>query len=263
MDYQSAKLEYRKIKKIEGWFSKEAAMLLALLNEIQRKNGVRGDIFEIGVHHGKSALFLHALLTDAEQLGVCDLFDNQQLNLSGSGLGDKQKFLNNCATHLNNNRITILEKSSRDLSINEIGASYRMFHVDGGHSSEEALKDLELAANAVQLGGGIIVLDDPFRSEWPGVTEAAIAFLEKSPRFSALAVGFNKLIMAEESYNQRYGRALDEAYERSEYGLHFPWAYKRVTFVNKELRCFFMPTYLQNPTVKVKAYSWLKKMGLK
>lgn len=263
MDYQLAKLQYRKVKQIEGWFSEEAAMMLALLNKVQKESGIRGDIFEIGVHHGKSALFFHSFLAVTEQLNVCDLFGNQELNVSNSGSGDKQKFLKNCATKLNDERITIFEKSSGDLSVDEIGTSYRMFHVDGGHSFKEALNDLDLAAKAVQVAGGIIVLDDPFRSEWPGVTEASIAFLKKSPRFSALAVGFNKLVLAEEFYHQHYTRALDEAYERGEYGLCFPWACKKATFVNKELRCFYMPTFLQNPTTKVKVYSWLKKLGLK
>jgi hypothetical protein len=71
---QAEKL-FRKTKKIHGWFSFEAAMLFAWIDDIQKSSGLVGDIFEIGVHHGKSAVFLGAMLDPIlENLSVCDLF---------------------------------------------------------------------------------------------------------------------------------------------------------------------------------------------
>jgi hypothetical protein len=56
---------------------------------------------------------------------------------------------------------------------------------------EEALSDIQLAADAI-VASGAIVVDDPFRPEWPGVTEAILAFLEDRTDWTAVAVGMNK-----------------------------------------------------------------------
>jgi hypothetical protein len=87
---QAEKL-FRKTKKIHGWFSFEAAMLFAWIDDIQKSSGLVGDIFEIGVHHGKSAVFLGAMLDPIlENLSVCDLFGAQTKNVSRSGFGNRQ-----------------------------------------------------------------------------------------------------------------------------------------------------------------------------
>ncbi|GAB2784004.1 hypothetical protein GCM10027275_30120 [Rhabdobacter roseus] len=262
MEYSQAKKAYQNINKIAGWFSEEAAMALALFDEVQKQNQYSGDIFEIGVHHGKSALFLHQFLSDTEDLRICDLFNYQTQNISTSGKGDKVIFLNHLHRVLKRSDITLFEKSSNHLSVKEIGRSYRMFHIDGGHSCQEALSDLELAAEAVHPYG-VIILDDPFRSEWPGVTEALIAFLKKSSNFSALLIGFNKLFIVHNNYYNLYASAFDNVAHRSNYALGFPLAYKTVSFLEKDLRCFYIPTYIHKPSLKQRIYIQLKKWGLK
>ncbi|GHB83327.1 class I SAM-dependent methyltransferase [Persicitalea jodogahamensis] len=262
MEQQTARKKYRELSRIDGWFAEEAAMLISLLDTVQRHNQIKGDLFEVGVHHGKSTLFFYHLLVGSEQLRVCDLFGNQGDNVSLSGSGDKQKFLANCARYIGDNSIKIFEKLSSELTVQEIGAGYRMFHVDGGHSFEEALADLELAAQAIREDG-IIILDDPFRSEWPGVTEAAIEFLKNSPQVSPLVVGFNKLILVNHTCFDMYSTALDDQSNRTKHGLGFPWAYKKMALVGKDLRCFYMPTSLQNPSLKLRIYSFLKRWGVK
>src|SRR6266568_2474608 len=87
----------RRTRRIEGWFSRDAAALIALLDEAQLTAGVRGNIFEIGVHHGRSVAFLCALARDEERLGVCDLFGEQTLNVSASGSGNRAVFEANIA----------------------------------------------------------------------------------------------------------------------------------------------------------------------
>jgi hypothetical protein len=262
MIHQEVSSTYGQIRKIAGWFSKEAAQLLALLNEVQKKNQLHGDIFEIGVHHGKSALFLHRFLSNDEKMQVCDLFEDQKSNTSVSGMGDKAIFLQNIARILGKSPIQIHEKLSGELTVEEIGSSYRMFHIDGGHSFEEALADLTLASRAIHPYG-IIILDDPFRSEWPGVTEAALEFLKQSPGFSPLAIGFNKLLLVRNQYHALYSQALDSVALRAEYGLGYPWAYKVMELSGRSLRCYYMPSYLQKPTLKIRVYGLLKRVGLK
>lgn len=86
----------RKSRNIQGWFSDKAAMLFAWLDEIQQTNGITGDVFEIGCHHGKSTMLLGAMVQPhREKLGVCDLFGDQDANISGSGKGDSELFRRN------------------------------------------------------------------------------------------------------------------------------------------------------------------------
>ncbi|GAB3170366.1 class I SAM-dependent methyltransferase [Telluribacter humicola] len=262
MEYYEAKKAYQKVRNISGWFSEEAALVLALTDTVQKQHQFSGDIFEIGVHHGKSALYLHHLLSGQENLKVCDLFGNQSGNVSDSGSGDKQIFLSNCSRVIGNVAIPVFEKLSGELSVSEIGRTYRMFHIDGGHSCEEALADLYLAKQATKEYG-IIILDDPFRHEWPGVTEAAIEFLKESPDYSALLVGFNKLLIVHNSFWKVYTQAFDNLALRSQYGLEDRLSFKTMRFVGHELRCIYRPTYLQNPTLKVRMYQWLKRLGLR
>ena len=185
----------RRTRGIEGWFSGEAASLFGLLDEAQRNTGVEGDLFEIGVHHGRSAVLLSQLTRPGERLGVCDLFGAQEENVSASGSGDRAIFEANMAGLAPGfDRLDVFATASDQLTPESVRGPYRLFHVDGGHLRDEALSDLRLAA-AVLDPRGVIAIDDPFSVAWPGVTEGIIAFLAEHPDFEALILGFNKLVL--------------------------------------------------------------------
>jgi hypothetical protein len=184
----------RQTRRINGWFSRDAAGLFGLLDKAQREADVHGDLFEVGAHHGKSTVMLGAMTRPDESLGVCDIFGNQGANVSGSGSGDREIFERNMRRLVPSAKVSIYEKLSTDLTPEEIGGPYRFFHVDGGHRADEALRDLQLAASVLDPRG-VIVLDDPFRPEWPGVTEALLDFLREHGEFVPVALGFNKLVL--------------------------------------------------------------------
>lgn len=179
---------------IEGWFTSEAAGLFGLIDELQGEAGVRGDLFEIGAHHGKSATMLGAMSRNGETLGVCDIFTSQDANVSGSGLGDRDIFEANMRRIAPTAKVTVYEKASSALTVDELPTPHRFFHIDGGHLAEEALSDLRLAAPVLDAGG-VIVLDDPFHAEWPGVTEGALQFMSEHEEYVPVALGFNKLVL--------------------------------------------------------------------
>ncbi len=243
---QTAKLS----KDIPGWFSQEASMLFAWIDEIQKRNNIKGDCFEIGCHHGKSALMLATMVdVGSEKLSVCDLFGQQADNVSRSGNGDLDAFnLNMQQRRQAGVGINIFQKNSADLTVEEIGNNYRVFHVDGGHNPDEALIDLKLAADCT-IESGVIVLDDPFRMEWPGVTEALIRFLDERPDYRAIMTGFNKLVLAREKWSGIYLAALESDEQRKEYGFSYPWRVKQMPFHNTELRVFYVPDYLQRKSI--------------
>jgi SAM-dependent methyltransferase len=232
-------------RKINGWFSKEAASLFALLNELQRENDIEGDLFEIGTHHGKSAVLLACMAQPGrESLGICDLFGDQSENVSASGGGDQAIFKENIRKlSLPALEINTFWKNSQNLKIQEIGQNFRFFHVDGGHNCNEALSDLKLAALVI-LPEGVIVVDDPFRPEWPGVTEAIIRFLDQHDDFTAILVGFNKLILVRKESARIYSDAISKTSLIKSYNLGYPWHLKELPFHKSKISIFYRPSWI-------------------
>ena len=80
---------------IDGWLSNTTALISHSLIRFQSELNVKGNICEIGVHHGR---YFIALLTsiNMDELGVAvDLFENQSENIDNSGRGDSAIFLAN------------------------------------------------------------------------------------------------------------------------------------------------------------------------
>lgn len=241
---------YKKTRKIDGWFSLESALLLALFDEFQMLQNIKGDIFEIGVHHGKSAVFFGHLLDGCENLNVCDIFDSQHSNLSKSGRGNQDIFLKNMETLSPKGVNQVHPCLSSDIELDKLGAGYRMFHIDGGHNKDEALFDLTLAAKSI-LDNGLIILDDPFKPEWPGVTEALIEFLDTHKEFEAIAVGFDKIYIVKKEFSLAYIEYLDSSENRSRFNLGYPYSFKQLPFAKSQLKIFFIPSYLKRKPIKV------------
>ncbi len=60
---------------VPGWFAPLDFRVLVELDRLQREHDVRGDLFEVGTFHGKSAILLgHLTRPPAEHLTVCDVF---------------------------------------------------------------------------------------------------------------------------------------------------------------------------------------------
>ena len=185
----------RAARDIEGWLSPDAAKLLGLLDEAQQEGDVNGHLFEIGVHHGRSAVLLIGFARTDEHVGVCDLFGSQGENASGSGAGDREIFAANVARLAPTfSTLDVFESRSDQLDAAQVSRPVRMFHVDGGHLAEEALGDLRFAAGV--LGEqGVIVLDDAFDMDWPGVTEGLYEFLREESGLVPVLMGFGKLVL--------------------------------------------------------------------
>ncbi|HYH07932.1 MAG TPA: class I SAM-dependent methyltransferase [Thermoanaerobaculia bacterium] len=184
--------EYLKATKgVEGWFFPIDALLFAIVDEVQRREGIAGNLFEIGVHHGKTALFLTRMRRGSEAVGVCDVFDEQELNRDRSGEGNLAAFLR----HLGEERVRIFQKLSSELTAEETTTECRFVHIDGGHRAEDVIADLHTADRAL-LGNGVVAVDDVFNPNWPGVSEGFYAFLREFRAFVPIAIGGNKVLLA-------------------------------------------------------------------
>lgn len=190
---------------VEGWFFPVDAYLFGFIDEVQRREEIRGNLFEIGVHHGKTAIFLARCRREAELLGVCDVFEQQELNRDRSGEGSREVFLRNMQAH----PVRVFAKESARLSGEDTTTACRFVHVDGGHRPEDVANDLLVAERAL-LRDGVVALDDAFNPNWPGVSEGFYRFVAEHPdTFAPLLIGGNKVLLARPGAVSRYEAYLD------------------------------------------------------
>lgn len=208
-------------KNVDGWLTAIAVRSTAELGAAQAKLGVRGAVSEIGVHHGRFFILLH-LLTKAPEISVAwDLFEWQHENADGSGRGDRAAFRENLLRHgCDLTRVRIHTVNSMNLTADQIIAEckgrVRIFSVDGGHTAESTCNDLTLAAETL-CTGGIILLDDFFNCDWPGVAEGTCKFFQlHGESLIPVAILGNKFIFTNsESFAGVYTKALENLHRHS------------------------------------------------
>jgi hypothetical protein len=181
-------------KHVEGWFFPIDAYLFGAIDELQKRDGIAGNLFEIGVHHGKTAIFLARMLRAAESLGVCDVFEHQELNVDRSGEGSRELFERNMRSL--GGPALVFAKPSSELTTTDTTTNCRFFHIDGGHRPEDVVADLETASRALH-DRGVVAVDDVFNPSWPGVSEGFYRFLAARPNvFVPILIGGNKVLLS-------------------------------------------------------------------
>ena len=196
------------VRQIDGWLHPDTAEFIAAISDVQHRAGYHGAVGEIGVHHGKLFILLRLAADPEEQAFVIDVFDDQALNVDGSGHGDQKILQDNLIRWCGSTAgVSILAKSSLVVIPADILSScgkVRLASIDGGHTAECAYSDLKLI-DAVMHDYGIIALDDYFNEDWPGVsTGTARYLLESGTRFRPFAIAPNKLFLATDEFNDFY-----------------------------------------------------------
>lgn len=185
---------------VEGWLGAGAISTILLLDEFQRARGETGSIFEIGVHHGRLFILLALLRDEGEIALAVDIFENQHLNIDFSGSGNRELFWSNIDRCVGSRTdIVALSLDSLTLSSDEIliasdNHRIRLFSVDGGHTTRHLLNDVRLAEQVLSPNG-IVVVDDFYNPDWPGVNEGVVRYLMESPALLPFCYGDNKLYL--------------------------------------------------------------------
>lgn len=151
---------------IPGGLERWDAELMVHLSEAQHGRSVRGDLLEIGTWLGRTSVLLGFLAGGGEQLQVCDLFDRvppteagrQALIESGDGTVTLADFQASYG-RFHSTMPVIHQCPSGELSVTNVGRSFRFVHVDGSHLYEAVLEDMALA-HSILKKGGIVVFDD-------------------------------------------------------------------------------------------------------
>jgi hypothetical protein len=163
---------------VPGWFPPLDQLLFTWLLERQARREVHGDLLELGVYMGKSAVLLGQHLHGTEKFTVCDLFEgdapdeaNQAESTKSYASLTRQAFEENYLS-FHDELPKVVQAPSSVISTEVAPGTCRFVHIDASHLYEHVYGDIG-AARELLGTDGIVVLDD-FRSEHtPGVSVAA------------------------------------------------------------------------------------------
>ena len=184
---------------------------LHVLSQYQSEHDISGSVGEIGVHHGKFFIGLHNLKDEGKRSLAIDVFDLQHLNIDGSGHGNKKAFLENVAQHAQDpDDVDILMADSISVSDDDIQrihndfGRFKLFSVDGGHTAVHTANDLAIAEKLL-ANGGVLILDDLFNMNWPGVHEGTARFFQSPERkLAPFLIVTNKVFFTTFSYQKEF-----------------------------------------------------------
>jgi hypothetical protein len=196
---------------VEGWLNPNALKFTEYL--VKQFVGENFSSLEIGVHHGKFFLGIENLTPSSGRCVAIDIFENQSLNIDGSGKGDKEIFAQHVTKWANApERVSILSSDSIDLHPNALGINtFGIISIDGGHTRNHTFNDLRIAQELL-TPNGIIVLDDINNQDWCGVVTGALDFFNSpiSTRVRPIAIGFNKLYISHFSVSETVKNAIQK-----------------------------------------------------
>jgi hypothetical protein len=176
--------EYMKhFSDVDGWFQTPAIAIWDSLLSYQQEQRISGNLLEIGVWKGKSAALaaLHCQGDDACVFVDAMPLDEAKARISQVTPGITCHYLQEQSQFL-----------ARHPFVSQGTRAFRWIHVDGEHSGQSVINDLEIADRLLS-DRGIAVFDDFFSPGYPQVTQAVFQFLATRPgRLALVLCGFNK-----------------------------------------------------------------------
>jgi cephalosporin hydroxylase len=203
--------------KVEGWVQDGLLRYIKLVDQIQLDAGIDGQAAEIGVFHGKFLIALASLLAPAGKMTALDVFDDQSKNIDGAGEGSLEKIKENVAAYgradidyayikADSTALTALDR----VNLIRDRGPFRLFSVDGCHTTEHTLADLRTAEDCLSPGG-VIILDDYMQPHWPGVTQAVSLFCGSVPRVAPFLYAHHKLFFVGLGWHAHFVAAFQQA----------------------------------------------------
>lgn len=209
---------------VRGMSSRFAAAITIALLDIQSKSGVPGHVAEIGAFEGR---FLIALAHGLEAGEVCIGIDH----FTWPDEGLKARFEANIAKFAPKEiRFHVVKADSRefkpaDLRAIEPAHDIRFVHVDGEHTPDHLMSDLELAAGAV-AARGVLCLDDMLHPGYPTLPVTVDAFLRRHPELRVFCVidredivGAAKFMICRAEHAEIYAAALAARFPAQVWGM--------------------------------------------
>ncbi|MEV7723258.1 class I SAM-dependent methyltransferase [Streptomyces sp. NPDC087917] len=183
---------------VKGWFSAYDQVIFDwFLTRQNATPGASGDLLELGVFMGKSAIFLAGYLREEERFTVCDLFDSPapddhnlaEMRDSYPTLTRRGFETNYLAFH--EALPTVIQAPTSVVADRVRAGSCRFVHIDASHLYEHVVQDIA-SSRAVATPDAVVVFDDYRSAHCPGVAAAVWAAVAEG-ELSVIAVSASKL----------------------------------------------------------------------
>lgn len=189
------KTDFPHLESVHGWLHYKA-LLFTSFYRTTFLQATKFNSLEIGVHHGKFFIGLENITPPDGKAIAIDVFESQDKNIDRSGFGNLEIF-NEHVTKFCQHPTRVITKSmdSLDINVSEIGLNqFGLLSIDGGHTANHTLNDLE-TCNKLVTETGLVILDDILNQDWVGVVTGAVQYFSSSiaKRVVPFAIGYNKL----------------------------------------------------------------------
>lgn len=161
---------------VGAFFPPDLQAFRVLLDATAERLG--GDLAELGVLYGRSAVLIGSSLRPGETFTVVDLFEADAADAENAGEntssypGLTRKAFEDTYRRVLGTLPVVVAGSSETVVDHVPPASHRFVHVDASHLHEHVVRDIE-AAKIVLRPDGVLVLDDIRAEHTPGVAAAA------------------------------------------------------------------------------------------
>jgi hypothetical protein len=166
------------MESIPGWFTSLDGALMCAASDHQRAAGIAGDIVEIGVYHGRSAILFGFLLDAGERFIACDPFDADDGMTDENSRWNRRFYPGLTRASFERNYVhyhgalpVIAAVPSSGLGAVAGPASCRIVHVDGAHDYATVRDDARISRE-LSAPGGVAVFDDYCKPHLPGTAMA-------------------------------------------------------------------------------------------
>lgn len=207
---------------VEGWVEPGMFSVLLAIDAIQKNQDVSGGALEIGVHHGRFFIALANLCDPSSALIALDIFEDQKMNIDGSGKGDEAIFRKNIEKFCNksNSEVKTIKADSLGLQVSAVDGmepgAFRLISIDGGHTAAHTFNDLNLAEQLVS-DGGVVFVDDILNHHWLGVMEGVMRYRMFSPGVLVpFLITAGKMMMCKASHHGTYMEFFAKQFPMSE-----------------------------------------------
>ncbi len=203
IDFKEYLTRYRDVidREVAGYFYPIDIVILNCVMQHSQKY-IQGNVCEIGVAKGKSAICLSNFKKTTDTLYLYDNFSEVDREIADFNL---QKFGNH-------DNIVWRVCDTTSLKHNDLKKDdkLRLLHIDGCHEHWAVLNDLKLFSEQV-YADGIIVVDDFNDYEYPGVNSAVHEFCLSPSNLSdwrVFAIGDNKAYLCTKQLLSHYRESL-------------------------------------------------------
>jgi hypothetical protein len=166
------------IAAIPGWFDRIDVEAFRTLLGASTQKFAAGDLAELGVYKGKSAVLVGSYLRPGEIFTVVDLFGAEADDAeNGRENAEQYSGLTRRSFETEYRRVhqslpVIIEDFSSSIFENARIGAHRFVHIDASHMYEHVKTDIA-GAQRLLMAEGVVVLDDYRREHTPGVAAAA------------------------------------------------------------------------------------------